>query len=183
MGHASRKFSFLVEGIFLFSGLGKLDSWPVIKLDVFWKACIFRVALVLLEYEEYSAYQKNMILITFVLLLFGCIDRTKLNNASHINSIEKRAQPQSWITSPQHVLGSKKMTLKLARDLKLRQTLFCANWEAPRPNRAKRANKNPKMMASCLFLRPTGTLISSPQSQTQNHSKHFLGPQWFHSYW
>ena len=144
MGHASRKFSFLVEGIFLFSGLGKLDSWPVIKLDVFWKACIFRVALVLLEYEEYSAYQKNMILITFVLLLFGCIDRTKLNNASHINSIEKRAQPQSWITSPQHVLGSKKNDAKAGSGFKTAANIILRKLGSPKAQSSKARKQKSK---------------------------------------
>ena len=53
------------------------------------------IAAACLEYEEYSMYQKNIILITSIFLLFGCMDKTKLNNDGDAASIEKKSDNAS----------------------------------------------------------------------------------------
>ena len=45
-------------------------------------------------------YQKNIILITSIFLLFGCMDKTKLNNDADAASIEKRAIMHPLRASP-----------------------------------------------------------------------------------
>ena len=53
------------------------------------------VAAVWLEYEEYSMYQKNIVLITSIFLLFGCMDKTKLDNDGDAASIEEKSDNPS----------------------------------------------------------------------------------------
>ena len=53
------------------------------------------IAAACLVYEGYSMYQKNIILITSIFLLFGCMDKTKLNNDGDAASIEKKSDNAS----------------------------------------------------------------------------------------
>ena len=46
--------------------------------------------------KEYSMYQKNIIFLTCVFLLFGCMDKRKLNNeADAVSSVEKKKENTS----------------------------------------------------------------------------------------
>ena len=51
------------------------------------------IALVRLEYEEHSMYQKIIILIASIFIISGCMDKTKLNNDA--GSIEEKKENQS----------------------------------------------------------------------------------------
>ena len=54
------------------------------------------VAVVRLITKEYSVYQKNIIFLTCILLVFGCMDKRKLNNeADAVSSIEKEKENTS----------------------------------------------------------------------------------------
>ena len=54
------------------------------------------VAVVLLMTEECSVYKKNIIFLTCIFLLFGCMDKTKLNNEGDaVSSIEKKKENPS----------------------------------------------------------------------------------------
>ena len=54
------------------------------------------VAVVRLMTEECSVYKKNIIFLTCIFLLFGCMDKTKLNNEGDaVSSIEKKKENPS----------------------------------------------------------------------------------------
>ena len=54
------------------------------------------VAVVRLIIKEYSVYQKNIIFLTCIFLLFGCMDKRTLNNeADAVSSIEKKKENTS----------------------------------------------------------------------------------------
>ena len=54
------------------------------------------VAVVQLISKEYSVYQKNIIFLTCIFLLFGCMDKRTLNNeADAVSSIEKKKENTS----------------------------------------------------------------------------------------
>ena len=54
------------------------------------------VAVVRLMTEECSVYKKNIIFLTCIFLLFGCMDKTKLNNeGAAVSSIEKKKENPS----------------------------------------------------------------------------------------
>ena len=54
------------------------------------------VAVVRLMTEECSVYKKNVIFLTCIFLLFGCMDKTKLNNEGDaVSSIEKKEENPS----------------------------------------------------------------------------------------
>ena len=48
------------------------------------------IALVRLEYEEHSMYQKIIILMASIFIFSGCMDKTKLNNDADAGSIEEK---------------------------------------------------------------------------------------------
>ena len=53
-------------------------------------------AVVRLMTEECSVYKKNIIFLTCIFLLFGCMDKTKLNNEGDaVSSIEKKKENPS----------------------------------------------------------------------------------------
>ena len=68
------------------------------------------IAAACLEYEEYSMYQKNIILITSIFLLFGCMDKTKLNNDGDAASIEKKRLTK--LVSLMTMIGKQPMTIQ-----------------------------------------------------------------------
>jgi hypothetical protein len=53
------------------------------------------IALVRLEYEEHSMYQKIIILMASIFIFSGCMDKTKLNNDADAGSIEEKKENQS----------------------------------------------------------------------------------------
>ena len=53
------------------------------------------IALVRLEYEEHSMYQKIIILMASIFIFSGCMDKTKLNNGADAGSIEEKKENQS----------------------------------------------------------------------------------------
>ena len=54
------------------------------------------IAVVRLMTEECSVYKKNIIFLTCIFLLFGCMDKTKLNNEGDaVSSIEKKKENPS----------------------------------------------------------------------------------------
>jgi hypothetical protein len=53
------------------------------------------IALVRLEYEEHSMYQKIIILMASIFIISGCMDKTNVDNNADAGSIEKKSDNAS----------------------------------------------------------------------------------------
>ena len=81
-------------------------------------------AVVRLMTEECSVYKKNIIFLTCIFLLFGCMDKTKLNNEGDAaSSIEKKKENPSpkgtFYTKDHFLILEKKRLIKLILPMKL----------------------------------------------------------------